>query len=292
MSIKKHFISQNPNGLMVEFDFSQLEIRVLACASGSKNPIEDINNNVDMHAERAAEMYKIPIHEVTKKQRRRAKEFSFQLQYGASVKSIAEYWNENIPLVQEFFSSYFSRYPEIHVFHQELQEFVKDHAQHDGDYVDGYPVKRSIIPSLWDYQGITNGFFITESLGESYRGPSGGGSPSKRTYFPPTKIKNYPMQGGAADILLLILSRMRRILPKWEHKAHILLQVHDSILFDWHADANDPDLHVFIKEIKDLMESVPEILYEVFQFHCPVRFPVEVTVGTTWQERNPYEEGD
>ena len=287
MSIKRHFVSCNPiNGKLIEFDYKQLEIRVLALASGSVNLIEDLNNDRDMHAMRAAEIYGMPEGEVTKRQRRRAKGFSFQLQYGASAKSIAEYWNEPLHLVEKFFDAYFTRYPEIHTMHNEIRTIVGHLAGHGGDYVDGHPVKRSIIPSIWDRTGDTNGFFITESLGNGYTG-GGGGHPARRTYFPPTKMKNYPIQGGAADILLLVLGRMRKLLHKWQHKAKILVQVHDSILFDWyHTD--DTELYAFVKDIKDLMESVPEILNYMFHIQSPVEFPVDVTIGKTWQDRDTH----
>lgn len=285
MSIKRHFVSSNPaNGKLIEFDYKQLEIRVLALASGSVNLIEDLNNDRDMHAMRAAEIYGIPESEVTKQQRRRAKEFSFQLQYGASAKSIAAYWNEPLPLVEKFFDAYFTRYPEIHQMHTELRSVVSHHAKHHGDYVEGHPVKRSIIPSIWDASGLTNGFFITESLGGDHAWSGGGGT--RRSYFPPTKMKNYPIQGGAADILLLILGRMRKLLYKWNNKVKILLQVHDSILFDWYHDDED-GLWDFIEEVQDLMESVPDILYEMFQIESPIKFPVDVTIGKTWQDRTP-----
>jgi len=289
MSIKRHFISQHHDGVLIEFDYKQLEIRVLALATGCKNLIEDLNNDVDMHRARAAEMYHIPEDDVTKPQRRKAKEFSFQLQYGASCESIAKYWNEPVPLVKRFFEAYFERYPEISEYHEQLMIFVKDNAVHDGDYeaLDGstLPVKRSIIPSIWDHTGATSGFFLKERVSEGWHS-GGGGVPkrSTRTYFPPTKIKNYPIQGGAADILLLVLSRMRRILAKWEDSVHILLQVHDSILFDWY----NPDksrLGEFVREIKELMESVPEILAKVHCINSPIEFPVDVTIGKTWQDR-------
>lgn len=290
MSIKRHFVSSNPsNGRLIEFDYKQLEIRVLALASGSVNLIEDLNNDRDMHAMRAAEIYGIPESKVTKQQRRRAKEFSFQLQYGASAKSIAEYWNEPLHLVEKFFDAYFTRYPEIHQMHTELRSVVGHNANYHGDYAEGHPVKRSIIPSIWDRSGLTNGFFITESLSTGYTGgPSGRGRtlPTRRTYFPPTKMKNYPIQGGAADILLLVLGRMRKLLYKWQSRVKILLQVHDSILFDWYHD-DDDGIWDFIKEVKDLMESVPDILYEMFQIESPIKFPVDVTIGKTWQDRTP-----
>lgn len=287
MSIKRHFVSRHPEGVLIEFDYKQLEIRVLALATGCKNLIEDLNNDVDMHRARAAEMYHIPESLVTKQQRRRAKEFSFQLQYGASIKSIANYWNEPVALVTKFFDAYFSRYPEIGEYHQQLADAVKIGAKHEGDYETSsgmdHPVKRSIIPSIWDHTGKTSGFFLKESVGDGWHG-GGGGSPKKRTYFPPTKIKNYPMQGGAADILLLVLSRMRRILAKWEHSVHVLLQVHDSILFDWY-NPDQGQMGEFIREIKELMESVPHILAHVHGINSPIEFPVDVTIGRTWQDR-------
>lgn len=293
MSIKRHFVSKSPNGWLIEFDYKQLEIRVLALATNCAMLIKDINSGTDMHTARASEIFIIPLAEVTKEQRKLAKGFSFQLQYGASVKSIAKFWNVKEELVEKFFTAYFTRYPELHEWYKNITSYVQYHSNYNGDDLEGQPVKRSIIPSIWDDTGNMGGFFITENLGQLYSGPSGKTSPSgkytavKRAYFPPTKIKNYPIQGGAADILLLVLNRMRKILPRWEEHVHIILQVHDSILFDWHGD--NPVVDSFVNEIKDLMESVPEIIFDIYGIRSPVEFPVDVTYGKNWGDRRPYQ---
>ena len=105
MSIQD-FFEVRDNNIFVEFDYAQLEIRVLALASGDSQLISDINDGVDMHSYFASRIFNKPAEDITAVERRQAKAFSFELQYGASAKGIANNWGVPVALTEAFISEY------------------------------------------------------------------------------------------------------------------------------------------------------------------------------------------
>ena len=109
MSIQTFFKSRAGN-VFVEFDYAQLEIRVLALASNDEQLITDINSGVDMHTYFASKIFDKPEAEITPVERRQAKAFSFELQYGASARGIANNWGVPVALTKAFLAEYYARY--------------------------------------------------------------------------------------------------------------------------------------------------------------------------------------
>ena len=111
--IRKYFDSRFTDGHLMEFDFSQLEVIVLAHLSQDKQLMQDIIDGVDMHTANAAKMLNKSEFKVTASERKLAKRFSFQLQYGAGAKSMAKSNGVGIQFAKDFIEAYYGRYPRV-----------------------------------------------------------------------------------------------------------------------------------------------------------------------------------
>jgi DNA polymerase-1 len=276
--ILDHFTAR-PKHFLVEFDYKQLEIRVLALASRDKQLIRDINAGVDMHTFFASQIFNKPEGDITPKERRMAKGFSFQLQYGAGANGIARFWDVPKPLAEDFIKKYYRRYPQVKKWQEGVLEEASETLEFAGDMQEGLATKRGYIPSIWrdengsplvryrvvaDRQVHTQRWDAYEAV--NYR-------------ISPTKTKNYPIQGAAADILMLMLNRLSDHL--WQTPVKLLNTVHDSVLVE--IPDNDRFL-VFPQQIRELLEDVPLALRNVFNVHSPVAFPVDWSSGQTLAE--------
>ncbi len=280
-SIKEVFIPASSSNCLVEADYSSLEIRVLALASNCKQLIEDLNSGLDMHTVFAAKIFGIHESDVTPKQRRMAKAFTFELQYGASAHSIAKHWRVPLRMTRTFIKEYFARYPEITTFHNKITAEVYSGAQYAGEdiEVDGClrSVQSSVLPNIFNLPDF-GGFHMREEPTPWDK---------SRMTFSPTMIKNLPIQGGAADIIHIVLGELyRRVCTDERLRPVILLgTIHDSILFEFPVRMRDSISIV----LKDIMEDVPRYLKEIMNLDSPVPFPTEWKWGFTWADMEVFE---
>ena len=214
------------------------------------------------------------IRDRTYTERRQAKAFSFELQYGASARGIANNWGVPVELTESFIDGYYKRYAGVKKYHEEGLEEVSATLSEEGDIDPDkkLAVPRFYIPSLWrDSIGMP----LTEYrvLGTlNYNGES--------AKPPPTKVKNYPIQGAASDIVAMMLVTLSNYLNQGNEQAWLLNTVHDSVVCE--ISLGDEDR--IIKEIKEILETVPKVLEQMFDIVCPIKFPVDCSTGTTFTE--------
>ena len=266
--IINHFKAQHR---FVEFDYAQLEIRVLALATQDRQLISDINSGMDMHTHFASEIYDKPMADITKSERRMAKGFSFQLQYGAGAPGIAKFWNVRVEMTERFIDSYYGRYPRIAQWQEGNLEFAKSTLRCRGDQGPDEPIPSYFVPVIWRDPETTEPLGFFRLLGDKppWR---------KRFSISPTKVKNYPIQGAASDIMMFMLRRVQLALENFEN-TRLLNTVHDSVLLDVGDNLEEVTTHV-----KDTLEAVPDCLRDLFRVSCPVDFPVDVAQGNTLAE--------
>lgn len=275
MSIKACFSSRFSCGYLVEVDFSQLEVVALAILSKDGALIDDILSGRDMHRKRAAELWSIPEHLVSPQQRQIAKQLSFQLQYGAGAKSMAEKNGVAIGVAQQFINNYYARYSKV----KEWQDIIK------------LEVEKSRKPSgKFTPKGAQAGVGVHDSpTGRMYKFYEYDSSYHKGTSFSPTEIKNYPVQGFATgDIMALYRGRLYRRMVAENIKGLLMINtVHDSVMFD----VNDYQLvHVINSMCKEEAEKLPKLLKDLWGIDCPVPLKVETKYGTDWSKMTKYEE--
>lgn len=271
--IKKCFISRFPDGVLLEIDYSQLEIYVLAYLSNDPQLKLDLLSGVDLHGISAERLFGKGY---TDAQRRIAKSLSFQLQYGAGYKSMAEQNDISETLAKKFIKLYYERYPMVKQFQDEVASIVRSTRITDPDL----RTKTGIPAGMGFYKAETGRFYVfTEKDSPDWM--------TRATSFSPTEMKNYPVQGFATgDIVPMILGKLHRGLSNWhggkEPPIVVMINtVHDSVLFDCSSESI---AKIWYQDAKVIMESAPRYLKEHFNINFDLPLKVDAKVGKNWGE--------
>ena len=217
--IRKAFISSD-SGKLVDADYSQIELRVLASVSEDKNMIAAFNNDEDIHRRTASEVFHVDFDDVTPLIRSRAKAVNFGIVYGISDYGLSQ--NLNIPRKEagEYIDNYLNHYQGI----QDYMKSIVEKAKKDG-YVETLLKRRRYIPEL----NAKN--FNIRSFGERI-------------------AINTPIQGSAADIIKIAMVKIYNELKEKNMKSKLILQIHDELVVDASEDEID--------QVKDMMIEVME----------------------------------
>ncbi len=223
--IRRAFLAKDENHVLVNADYSQIELRILAHLSGDETLINSFKNNEDIHARTAAEVFGIDISEVTSSQRRQAKAVNFGIVYGISDFGLAKNIGTTRKEAGIFMEKYFSRYPKVEQYLKESVESAKRHG-----FAKTIMGRRREIPELKS----TN--YNVRSFGERV-------------------AMNAPIQGSAADIIKLSMLQVNKMLNEKQHLGKLILQVHDELIIE------TPKEHQ--EECKKLLKEVMENVYEL-----------------------------
>lgn len=196
--IRTAFIAEKGN-LLISADYSQFELRLGACISGDEGMIEAFNKDEDIHAQTAAEIYKIPVSEATKSQRSSVKEVNFGILYGLGPHALSQSTGMSFGEARDFISRYFEIRPKL----KEYIEKTRKMAAEQG-YVETLLGRRRPTPDVH-----SSNFAVREA---AYRA-----------------AVNMPLQGSAADIMKLA---MVAVAGKLEPDSRMLLQIHDSLILE------------------------------------------------------------
>jgi DNA polymerase I-like protein with 3'-5' exonuclease and polymerase domains len=276
-NIKNAYISRwGDDGVIIDVDYSQLEMVALAILSGDERLKEDIRKGVDMHTE----LYKALFSRApTKEERRPFKRCSFCLVYGGGPKAISEQGGITIGQAKGFIEAFYARYPGVKRFHENLIADVSSCRYHAGrrDTETDLPYGESYYVN--DYTHRVLHFREYPSLwlkGECA--------------FSPTEIKNYPVQSFAtADIVPMMFGKLFRVLKnnkKLRNKCLLINTVHDNVMLDCHKSA----LQEALPLIKSVLESVVQVFQETFGHTLDMPFNVNVSYGRSWGEQVDWNE--
>jgi len=204
-------------------DYSQIELRILAHMSGDKNLIDAFIKGQDIHARTAAEVFGVPIEEVTPDMRRQAKAVNFGIIYGMSVYGLAQDLHISRVEAGEYIVRYFKRYPGVKSFLDATVEQARLN-----NYVTTMFGRRRAL------EGINSLNFHSRSLAERM-------------------AMNTPIQGSAADIIKLAMIEAEKNLRGFDSR--IIIQVHDELVLE----AKKTELNTVKKILRDSMENVVEL---------------------------------
>ncbi len=204
--IRTAFIPGEPGWLLLAADYSQIELRVLAHLSQDPALLDAFRQDHDIHAATAAQVYDVPMDEVTADQRRIAKVLNFGVIYGVSGWGIANQTGLSIEEGREFIASYFERY------------------QGAADYRD-----RTVTQAR--EQG-----YVRTMLGRRRATPEIHSSNPAIRQATQREAVNMPIQGTAAEIMKLAMVRVRNRMAQMGLRSRMLLQVHDELIFEAPAD--------------------------------------------------------
>ena len=222
--IRKAFKADDDK-VLIDADYSQIELRVLAHLANDNKMQEAFSNNIDIHTKTASEVFDTPIDEVTKLQRSEAKAVNFGIIYGISDYGLSQ--NLNIPRkrAKEYIENYLDTYPEIKKY---MKDIVKK-AKEDG-YVNTIFNRRRYVPE------INSKNFNVRSFGERV-------------------ALNTPIQGSAADIIKFAMINSYENLKKAKIDAKIVLQIHDEIIIE----ASKKDLEKAKEILKSSMQDAVKL---------------------------------
>ena len=192
---------------LLSADYSQIELRLLAHMSDDENLIDAFNRGQDVHARTAAEVFNIPIEEVTPELRRKAKAVNFGIVYGQSDYGLSKELGIHRNEAAEYIEKYFAQYPKV----KEYLDATIDSARSKG-YVATMFGRRRSLPSINDRN------FNRRALAERL-------------------AMNTPIQGSAADIIKLAMIETEKNLAPL--KSRMILQVHDELVIETVADELD-----------------------------------------------------
>lgn len=269
--IKSCFVSRFESGRLVEVDFSQLEVIGLAILSGDKVLKSDITSGMDMHRLRAAELFGKREEDVTPAERFLAKRLSFQLQYGAGWKSMAEKNKISGEIAKAFIANYYARYTRVKEWQQEIMEEVKaSRRSSEKRTPKGYPA------------GVGEHISATGRIYRFYEYDAPEWMPEGTLSFSPTEIKNYPIQGFAtADIMALFRKLVfRKIFEEgMQDTVKMINTVHDSVMFDV---AGETEYNWIEKTCVDIAALLPAEIEARWPIVVDVPLPITVKSGPTW----------
>lgn len=234
--LRKCFITEKGFQL-ASFDYSQIELRVLASLSGDPKMIEAFNNDLDIHKLTAANVFNVALEKVTPEMRRLAKTLNFGVVYGMGANAFAKTSGLNFADAKKFIDEYFSDFKKI----KEWQETVKEQARTTG-YVSNLNGRRR-----WLLQATS-----------MFRGEA---AEAERAAI------NMPVQGLAADIIKIAMVKVNEEIRKkgWEDKVRMLLTIHDELLFEIREDI-----------MKETISAIQKNMESAYELEVPVRVSIKV----------------
>ncbi len=228
--IRKAFIPEYD--YLVSFDYSQIELRVLAHLAKVKSLIKAFNEDKDIHSHTASEIFGVSEEQVDSTMRRNAKAVNFGIIYGMSDFGLAEQVGVSVAEAREFIKSYFENYPEIKDYMDNNIEFCK---------------KNGYVTTM-----LNRKRFIREINEKNYM----------RQEFGKRLAMNSPIQGSAADIIKIAMIKVDELLKKHGLKSKMILQVHDELIFDVYKEELSEVMEIVAKGMTTAIKMDVELKSE------------------------------
>lgn len=239
--IRKSFLPLDEGSVFLSADYSQIELRLLAHLSNDQGLIDAFSAGTDFHAQTAARVFDIDVDKVTPDLRSKAKAVNFGIVYGQQAFGLSQSLDIPFGEAKDMIDRYFEIYPGVRNY---LDQTIED-AKRTGYATTLFDRKRH-IPEL----KMTN---------------------AQRRAFGERTAMNHPMQGSAADIIKLAMTKVQEKLLDEGLKTKLLLQVHDEL--DFSVPQNEVD--VISALVKDIMENIVELR---------VKLIVDVESGENWEQ--------
>ncbi len=224
----RKFFCAKDGWLLVDADYSQIELRVLAHISGDENMINAFKNNDDIHAITASQVFNMPLEMVTPLMRSRAKAVNFGIVYGIGAFSLGKDIGVSMREASQYIKSYLAHYSGV----DEYMKRVVERAKLDG-YVETMFGRRRYLPEL------STGKAMVRAFGERV-------------------ARNMPIQGTAADIIKIAMVRVDERLKRENMRSRLILQVHDELIVEAPGDEAEKAAKILQEEMENAVSlSVP-----------------------------------
>ena len=217
--IRRAFIPE-PGCEFFSADYSQIELRIMAHLSGDENLIEAFRSGEDIHAATAAKIYHVPLEEVTREQRSRAKTANFGIIYGISVFGLAERMNVSRSEAKELIENYFATYSGVKRYMDESIAVAREKG-----YIETILHRKRYLPDINSRNSVVRGYAERNAI-------------------------NAPIQGSAADIIKIAMIEIYRRFRAEGLRSTMMLQVHDELNFSVYPEEKERVQQIVIEAME------------------------------------------
>jgi DNA polymerase I len=222
--IRRAFVAENEEYLILSADYSQIELRLAAEISGDEGLIEAFDQGEDIHTSTAMRLFDLSADEVTSEQRRRAKTTNFGILYGISAFGLAQRLGIDNGDAKELIDLYFEKYPRINEYIARTIGFAKENG-----FVETLLGRRRYIPDI------------------------NAKNRNIRSFAERTAI-NAPIQGTAADMIKVAMIDIHEEMRRGFAKSRMIMQVHDELVFEAHRDEVDALKDMVVERMRTAMK--------------------------------------
>jgi DNA polymerase-1 len=229
--IRRAFVPRSPQYTLLAADYSQIELRIIAHLSQDPAMVADFNLGHDIHAATAAKVFHVPMDQVTKEQRSRAKAVNFGIIYGMSAFGLAERMELSRSEAADIIKKYFEEYAGIKEYMNRSITLAKERG-----YAETILGRRRYLRDINGANSVVRGFAERNAI-------------------------NAPIQGSSADMIKIAMIGIHEELQRLKMQSKMILQVHDELVFDAYLEElNDLKAIVQDKMVNALPLSVPVVV--------------------------------
>lgn len=231
--LRKFFIPHKEGNVLVDADYSQIELRLLAHFSECKELIDAYNSNEDIHSITASQVFNVPLDSVTHDMRSKAKAVNFGIIYGISDFGLSKQIGVSVKKAGEYIDNYYANYPRIKDYMEENVAFCKKNG-----YVYTLLGRRRYIPE------ISSPNYNVRQYGER-------------------SAMNMPLQGTSADIIKVAMVNVYKKLKEEGLEAKLILQVHDELIIDCPVSEVEVVKKILVSEMENAVKLRVPLKVEV-----------------------------
>jgi DNA polymerase-1 len=221
--IRRAFIP-DPGCVFLSADYSQIELRIMAHLSQDENMLEAFRHGQDIHAATAAKIFGIPLSEVTRDMRRKAKTANFGIIYGISTFGLAEQLRIPRSEAKELIDGYFATFPEVKAYMDHSIAVAREKR-----YVETILGRRRFLPDINSRNATVRGYAERNAI-------------------------NAPIQGSAADIIKVAMNRIHQRFRTENLQSRMIMQVHDELNFNVLSDELERVKQIVVYEMEHAIE--------------------------------------
>ena len=224
--------------LFLSADYSQIELRLLAHMSQDPHLLEAFRSGQDIHAATAAKIFRTPIDQVTKDQRRRAKTANFGIIYGISAFGLSQQLDCPRAEAKALIDDYFSAFPQVIDFIESQKQFAREHG-----YVETLFGRRRYLADINSHNATVRSFAERNAV-------------------------NSPIQGTAADIIKMAMIAINKRLPEFnDPRLQLTMQIHDELCFNVPENIIEQVQQMVVNEMQNIVQLTVPLIAEAGSGH-------------------------
>lgn len=231
--VRGMFVPANEDHILLAADYSQIELRVIAALAKDEAMIAAFKAGEDIHKATAANVFEVPLEEVTREQRSNAKTVNFGIVYGVSAFGLSQQTDMSRKEAKAAIDGYFRTYPGIKAYMDEQVSFAREHG-----YVETITGRRRYLKDIESRNAVVRGHSERNAV-------------------------NAPIQGSAADVIKLAMIQVDKAMREAGMKSKMLLQVHDELVFDAFKDELEELKALVVKHMEAAVELEIPMIAEV-----------------------------